>query len=99
MILDAIRESGGTAVAVDDSRIIEWMRLANSREGIAVCPESAACVGAAQMLTKSGWIGPDEKVVLFNCGAAQKYPHTLPLDLPRIADPAALDWDWIRSGG
>ena len=92
MILDAIRASGGTAVAVDDGRIVEWMRLANSREGIAVCPESAACVGAAQMLTKSGWIGADEKVVLFNCGAAQKYPHTLPLELPRIANPATIDW-------
>jgi threonine synthase len=96
MILDAIRASGGTAVAVEDGRIVEWMRLANSREGIAVCPESAACVGAAEMLTKSGWIRPDEKVVLFNCGAAQKYPHSLALDLPRISDPSKVDWNRLR---
>jgi threonine synthase len=97
MILDAIRASGGTAVAVEDGRIVEWMRLANAREGIAVCPESAACVGAAEMLTKSGWIGPDEKVVLFNCGAAQKYPHAIALDLPRISDASKVDWDRIKA--
>jgi len=96
MILDAVRESGGTAVAIEDDRIVEWMRLAAAHEGIGVCPESASCVGAAEMLLRSGWIRADEKVVLFNCGAAQKYPHALPLILPRIADPANVDWDWVR---
>ncbi|QOV88763.1 threonine synthase [Humisphaera borealis] len=95
IILDAIRESGGTAIAVEDGKITEWMQLACGAEGIAVCPESAACVGAAIKLKESGWIRPDEKVLLFNCGAAQKYPHTLKLDLPRIADPAKVDWDWV----
>ncbi len=43
MILDAIRQSQGTALAVEESRIREWMRLVASAEGIAICPETAAC--------------------------------------------------------
>ncbi len=95
MILDAISESSGCAVAVDEARIVEWMRLAAGSEGISVCPESAACVGAAELLCGSGWIEPHERVVLYNCGAAQKYPHLLPLDLPQIEKDAAVDWEWI----
>ena len=52
MILDAVRESGGTAVAVEESRIREWMQLVGRSEGITICPESAACVGAIELLQK-----------------------------------------------
>jgi threonine synthase len=99
MILDAIRASGGTAVTADENRIVEWMQKSCSAEGISICPEAAACVGATAELAKTGWIKPDEKVVLFNCGAAQKYPHVLPLNLPHIRVGDALDWDFIASGG
>ncbi len=97
MILDAVRESSGCAVAVDESRIREWMHQAISQEGIAVCPEAAACVGAIEHLTSTNWLKPHERVVIFNTGAAQKYveaitaqPHTIDLQQP-------LDWDWIAS--
>ena len=83
----------GCAVAVDEKRIIEWMKLATSSEGISVCPESAACVGAAEMLAASNWISPDDQVVVFNCGAVQKYADLLPLDLPEIAKDAPIDWE------
>ncbi|MBW3596739.1 MAG: threonine synthase [Planctomycetes bacterium] len=97
MILDAVRESGGRAIAVDENRIRDWLQLAFSREGIAVCPEAAACVGALEDLTGEGWIKPDEQVVLFNTGAAQKYPEALEGDLPRIDKDAAIDWDGLAA--
>ncbi len=93
MILDAVRESGGSAVAVEEARIIPWMRRGIAAEGISFCPESAACIVAAEKLAASGWLKPEEHIVLFNCAGALKYPHLVPLDLPVIVDPAAVDWD------
>jgi threonine synthase len=84
MILDAVRESGGCAVAVPEARIVGAMVQAVSAEGIPVCPEAAACVLAAEMLLADGRLRPEERVVLFNTGAAQKYPDSVPLQLPRL---------------
>jgi threonine synthase len=84
MILDALRASGGRAVAVAEGRLREWMHDAASSEGLALCPEAAACVGALASLAAEGWIKPHEQVVLFNTGAAQKYPEVLAVDLPVI---------------
>lgn len=98
MILDAVRESSGLAFAAAEERIPEWMELAVRSEGIAVCPEAAACVGAAEQLAASGWIGADERVVIFNTGAVQKYPEVMPAHLPRLDKDAALDWDHIARG-
>lgn len=97
MILDAIRASGGTALAVSESRLSEWLRLAVSLEGIPVCPEAAACVGALELLTKKGWIQPHERVVVFNTGAAQKYVEAIRTSLPRIDLAKSLDWKHIES--
>ena len=99
MILDAIRESEGTAVAVDDDKIVDWMGMANAVEGISVCPESAACVGAAESLAASGWIKSNERVVVLNCAAVQKYPNLATQTPPLLADPSAPDWGWISRGG
>ncbi len=93
MILDAVRESGGVAAAVEERGIRDWLRLAFSREGIAVCPEAAACVGALERLTREGWIQPEERVVLFNTGAAQKYPEALEVTLPRLDKNAPVNWE------
>ena len=98
MILDAVRQSGGLAFAAAEQRIPEWMELAVRSEGIAVCPEAAACVGAAEQLAASGWIGPDERVVIFNTGAAQKYPEAMRASLPRLDKNAPIDWDRIAQG-
>ena len=95
MILDAVRESGGTACAVDERRIVEWMQLAIRSEGISVCPESAACVGAALALRDSGWLNPADRVVIYNCGAAQKYVDVAALTLPRIPSGEFHDWDLL----
>jgi threonine synthase len=92
MILDAIRASGGTALAASESHLAEWQRLATSLEGIPVCPESAACVGALESLVARRWIQPQERVVIFNTGAAQKYVEAIRADLPRIDLMQPLDW-------
>jgi threonine synthase len=97
MILDAVRQSGGIAVAVEEARIREWMQLAVSSEGIAVCPEAAACVGALEKLRASGWIKPAEQVVLFNTGAVQKYPEAIATKLPRLNIKEPINWDRIAS--
>jgi len=97
MILDAVRASGGRAIAVDEKKIRYWMALSASLEGISVCPEAAACVGAVEQLSEEGWIHPEENVVIFNTGAAQKYPEAMAIDLPRI-DKDAVDWEKISAG-
>jgi threonine synthase len=87
MILDAVRASGGSALTAEEGRIGEWMRLANALEGIALCPEAAVCVGVLEGLVRDGGIEPDEQVVIFNTGAAQKYVEAISAQLPTVAPP------------
>lgn len=98
MILDAVRASGGTAVTVEEARIQEWMRLAAREEGVLICPESAACVGAAEKLRASGWLARDARVVICNCGSGRKYPHLMAADLPRLSLSVPVDWDRLADG-
>ena len=84
MILDAVRESGGRAIAGREERIAAWMARVAATEGICICPETAVCFDCIEQLTRQGDIHPHEVIVVFNTGAAQKYPDILPLDLPRI---------------
>lgn len=95
MILDAVRESGGAALTADEERLQEWMVQATASEGIAFCPEAAACVGVLEGMVERGEVAADERVVLFNTGALQKYPHTVPdtsvsIDLAQPVDYAAM---------
>jgi threonine synthase len=84
MILDAIRESNGRAVVGSESEIQRWMIQGSSAEGISICPETAVCLDALQKLVEEKWVKPDEEVVVFNTGAAQKYIEALTANLPRI---------------
>jgi threonine synthase len=93
MILDAVRASGGCAVAGREDRIAEWMRLATSLEGISVCPETAVCFDCLEALITKGLVEANEEVVVFNTGAAQKYPEVLPLDLPTIDKDRPVNYD------
>jgi threonine synthase len=95
MILDAVRQSAGLAIAVEEARIGDWMRQAVRAEGISICPEAAACVGALEQLVKRGWIKPHEQVLLFNTGAAQKYPEAIASEAPKIDLRDPIDWDRI----
>jgi threonine synthase len=73
LILDALRESGGTAISVTDDELIEGARELGRMEGIFASPEGGACVPALRKLLERGDIKPDEKVVLFNTGSGIKY--------------------------
>jgi threonine synthase len=73
LMLRALRETGGTAIAVDDAEILAAVgELA--RMGMWVCPEGAALLPALRSLRASGWIHEDERVVLLNTGTGLLYP-------------------------
>ena len=73
LILDAIYESNGSAIAVDDNTVItKRNELAN--KGIMLCPEGAATALALDLAIQSGEVKPEEEVVLFNCATGLKYP-------------------------
>ena len=92
LILDAVRQSHGTAIAVDEAQIQRALHQSVAAEGIPICPESAACVLAAEQLLASGWLKRDERVVLFNTGATQKYVEAIKMELPRLDKRQAIDW-------
>ncbi|MGH2386308.1 MAG: threonine synthase, partial [Candidatus Limnocylindria bacterium] len=77
LVLRAVRESGGTALAVSDNGMIEAMRELGAREGISAAPEGGAALHAVKTLVAEGRIGRDETVVLFNTGGALKYLDVL----------------------
>jgi threonine synthase len=92
MMLDAIGASGGWAVAGREQSIIDWMRRVARAEGIAICPETAVCFDVLMRLLADGRVRPDDEVVVFNTGAAQKYPEVVPLDLPRLPRDQPIDY-------
>ena len=77
MILDAVRESGGSAVTAPESCIEEWMTRLAKLEGLAICPETAICMGVLDQLLAKGEIQPSERVLVFNTGGAMKYPDLI----------------------
>ncbi|MBX7210521.1 MAG: threonine synthase [Verrucomicrobiaceae bacterium] len=95
MILDAVRESGGVAMATPEADIPRWMQLAASSEGIALCPETAVCLGALEVLLAQKKIKPDERILIFNTGAAQKYPEAVREKLSRLDCTKPIDWEAI----
>ena len=85
LILRAVRESGGTAVAVSDAEMVDGMLEIGRTEGISAAPEGGAALAAIRRLAADGTIGPKETVVLFNTGGALKYLDALS---PRTSPPA-----------
>ncbi|MDI9549916.1 MAG: threonine synthase, partial [Chloroflexota bacterium] len=75
LILRALRESRGTALAVSDEDMLACGRMMGRYTGIFAAPEGAACLAAQMRLLEEGWIGRDETVVLFNTGTGLKYAH------------------------
>ncbi len=95
LILDAVRESNGFAVAVSDADINAAHQDCAKTEGILLCPEGAATLAALRQELKSGRISKDENVLLFNCATGLKYPmqsehQTIDLQKP-------IDYDFIKS--
>ena len=75
LILRALRASGGTALAVPDEAMLYYTGVMGKLTGIFPAPEGAACLAAQVKLIASGWIQPQETVVLFNTGSGLKYAH------------------------
>jgi threonine synthase len=73
LILDALRASGGSAVAVSDEELIAATREIGTVEGVFCAPEGAACLPALKKLIEAGEVNKRERVVLFNTGAGVKY--------------------------
>jgi threonine synthase len=84
LILRVLRESGGTAIAVDDKEILEAMREMARLEGVFPCPEGAATLAALRHLIDEGWVDADERVILFNTGTGLKYTHLLGIQASEI---------------
>ena len=73
LVLRALRESGGTAVAVSDRDMVEGMLDLGRREGIGAAPEGGATLAALRRLVRDGVVARDQEVVLLNTGGALKY--------------------------
>jgi threonine synthase len=84
LVLRAIRETGGCAVAVTDEDLLAALAQAAGAEGTWICPEGAACLAAVAQLRESGWLAETDEVVVLNTGAGLKYPETARTDLPVV---------------
>ena len=82
LVLRAVRESGGAAIAVSDTAIVETVYRVGAREGLLLSPEGAATLAAIPPLLQRGALRASDRVVAFNTGAGIKYPEALSADLP-----------------
>jgi len=73
LMLQVLRESHGTVVAISEEGMLEGMRELGRHEGLFVAPEGAAVWMAARRLLADGWLRADERILLLNTGSAQKY--------------------------
>ena len=90
LVLDAVRSTDGTAVAVTDEELLAAQHQLARDEGTWVCPEGAACFAAVGQLRESGWLDGNEDVVVLNTGTGLLYPDTVPVDVPVLARDAAI---------
>jgi threonine synthase len=86
LVLRALYETKGTAVAVDDAEIRADVALAGRLEGLFLSPEGAATLAAVRRLRGTGWLAPDDEVVVLNTGSGLIYPETVDVDA-RGVDP------------
>ena len=86
--LDAIRRSGGTAVAVSEESMLDAMLELASLEGCFACPEGGATLAALRQLVTSGEIAHDARVVIYDTGSGLKYPEAWRAALARRAQKA-----------
>jgi len=74
LILRAVRESGGAAIAVEERDILQAVEDAANDDGMLLCPEGGAVLAGWRSALESGLVGRDETVLLFNCANGNKYP-------------------------
>jgi threonine synthase len=85
LVLEALRASGGTAVAVSDTELLDAGGELASAEGVFVAPEGAAALAALRKLIESGAVGRDERIVIMNTGSGLKYLDSYATRFPRQA--------------
>jgi threonine synthase len=97
LILEAVRNSGGFAIAVSESAIERAQATAAARDGVMTSPEGAATLAGLEQALEEGLVDRNERMLLFNCGHGLKYPmppsdqaldHTAPIDFAALAATA-----------
>lgn len=91
LVLDAIYQTEGCAIAVDDRAILDEQRLIAELEGVFICPEGASVLVAARRLRDSGWIQDSDTVIAMNTGLGLKYPHVIQTDIPVNKSGSSLE--------
>ena len=94
LIIRAVNESGGFAIAVDDDAILAAVDEVARTEGLMLCPEGAATFAAWRQALAEGRIGPDDTAVLFNCATGLKYP--MPPVTQALDRHGEIDWAQFR---
>jgi len=89
LILKAVKESGGTAVAVSEEEMLDAMADLAEAEGCLACPEGGATLAALRQLVARGDIARDARVVIYNTGSGLKYPEAWRAALARRTRPGA----------
>jgi threonine synthase len=89
LILRAVRESGGFAIAVSDEALTQAVDEAARDDGLLLCPEAGATLAACRMALDRGLIQASNRVVLFNCATGLKYP--MPDKSRRLAKAGPID--------
>jgi len=84
LMLQAIRQTEGTAVAVSDEEIVAEVRAVTAAEGVFMCPEGAACLVAARRLREESWLAAEDEVVVLNTGTGLIYPDAVPYSVPTL---------------
>ncbi|GAB3977965.1 threonine synthase [Spirosoma terrae] len=77
LILDTLRASQGTAIAISEADMLEGVRELGRHEGLFVAPEGGALWAAARQLLHQGWLRPEQHILLLNTGSGQKYMENL----------------------
>jgi threonine synthase len=85
LMLSAIRQSGGTAIAVSDQELLDASLELSALEGIFAAPEGGACVAALRKLLANSFLKAHERIVIYNTGAGLKYLEAYSTRFPRTA--------------
>ncbi len=88
LILDAVRESGGTALSVTDEEMLQGVHQAATREGLFLSPEAGAAIAATRKLRETGFLRQEDEVVMFSTGTGLKHTDVVPADYP-VIDPGS----------
>jgi threonine synthase len=93
LILQAIRSTEGTAIAIEDDVALRAQQQCARAQGLFVCPETGVALAAVAQLRSSGWIHSRESVVVISTGNGIKYPDSVAApELTRLSP--ADEWDW-----